>query len=166
MSRGNLLTQSGPRTVTGKARASLNSIKHGLTALALLPDEDPRDYVALRDSLIGAISPMGALEELHAQRVVDLAWRLKRVARVEAAMIIAEIDGQSLFGVPGVVTPEQLGKAVIRLCNISDALTKVGRYEGGLERSFHRELHALERLQARRSGQIVPAPVIVEVNGE
>jgi len=38
------------------------------------------------------------------------------------------------------------------------------RYEGTLHRMRQRNLHDLERLQARRRGEAVAAPVIVDVN--
>jgi hypothetical protein len=45
----------------------------------------------------------------------------------------------------------------------SDAtLEKVNRYEVAMERSFHKTLHELQRLQATRNGQAVSAPVAVD----
>lgn len=38
------------------------------------------------------------------------------------------------------------------------------RYESHLGRQFHRDLHELERLQARRLGQSVAAPLAVDVD--
>ncbi len=38
------------------------------------------------------------------------------------------------------------------------------RYEAALPRSMLRMLHELERLQARRAGQHVPAPAVVDVD--
>ena len=42
-------------------------------------------------------------------------------------------------------------------------LSKLSRYEVAIERSLYRALHELERLQARRQGGAVPAPVLVDV---
>ena len=42
-----------------------------------------------------------------------------------------------------------------------DVLAKVTRYESNLERSFFRTLHELQRLQASRSGAVVPPPVAI-----
>jgi len=41
---------------------------------------------------------------------------------------------------------------------------RLQRHEGQLERSFYRTLHELERLQARRQGQAVMPPVVLDVN--
>ena len=43
------------------------------------------------------------------------------------------------------------------------AIEKVMRYESHLARLFQRDLHELQRLQAMRQGQPVPAPVTIDV---
>lgn len=43
-------------------------------------------------------------------------------------------------------------------------LANLSRYEAGIERAFHRNLHELQRLQAARAGQAVPLPVAVDVD--
>jgi hypothetical protein len=45
-----------------------------------------------------------------------------------------------------------------------DVLGTVSRYETGLERSFFRTLHELQRLQAARSGAVVPPPAAIDVD--
>jgi len=45
-----------------------------------------------------------------------------------------------------------------------DVLDKVARYESYLERSMFRTLHEIQRLQASRSGVVVPPPAAVDVD--
>jgi len=45
-------------------------------------------------------------------------------------------------------------------------MTPLVRYEPSLERSYYRALHNLERAQARRKGEVVAAPLVVDVGGE
>ena len=45
-----------------------------------------------------------------------------------------------------------------------DVLDKLARYETSLERSLFRTLHQLQRLQAARSGAVVPPPAAVEID--
>jgi hypothetical protein len=45
-----------------------------------------------------------------------------------------------------------------------NVLDKVGRYEASLERSFFRTLHEIQRLQASRSGAVVPPPATMDVD--
>lgn len=42
-------------------------------------------------------------------------------------------------------------------------LDKVSRYETALERSFYKNLHELQRLQAKRTGEAVPAPSVMDI---
>lgn len=57
----------------------------------------------------------------------------------------------------------QLGAAYIRDAEGPDAFAKLSRYEAALDRGLYRALHELQRLQAARAGQIVPAPAIIDV---
>jgi hypothetical protein len=45
-----------------------------------------------------------------------------------------------------------------------EVLDKVARYESGLERSFFRTLHEIQRLQASRTGAAVPPPAAIDVD--
>ena len=85
--RRNAQKSTGPRTPAGKARASANSCKHGLTGRDLaLPNERPRNYDSFREGLLSALAPCGALEAMLADRIVADAWRLRRVPIIEAGL--------------------------------------------------------------------------------
>jgi hypothetical protein len=45
-----------------------------------------------------------------------------------------------------------------------NSLAKLSRYEATLQRNLMRALHELQRLQAARKGEHVPAPVAVDVD--
>jgi hypothetical protein len=45
-----------------------------------------------------------------------------------------------------------------------DAFSNLWRHERALTRSLHRTLHELQRLQAIRAGEHVPAPAVIDVN--
>ena len=45
-------------------------------------------------------------------------------------------------------------------------LDKILRYESALERQIYRAIHELERAQRRRLGEVVPAPLAVEVSAK
>ena len=57
-----------------------------------------------------------------------------------------------------------LGESFVRDCRKENALSKLSRYEGAIERSFYRALHELQRLQAARRGQEVRVPDVVDIN--
>ena len=57
-------------------------------------------------------------------------------------------------------------QVIQKLGNIpaKDELDRLLRYEGAIERQFYKALNQLERLQRQRSGEDIPAPVIVEAD--
>ncbi|HUO05784.1 MAG TPA: hypothetical protein VMU16_11365 [Candidatus Binataceae bacterium] len=85
--RLNARNSSGPRSARGKARSASNAIKHGLAAVrAVLPEEDPAEFGVWRAALIAALAPVGALEEIFAEKIVTDAWRIRRIPGLEAAL--------------------------------------------------------------------------------
>ena len=77
--------QTGPRTPEGKARSSLNAIKHGLrSSLIVIPGlEDEQDWSDFYEGMVACYAPVGALECALVDRAAGLIWRLRRVPRAE-----------------------------------------------------------------------------------
>lgn len=155
--RRNAKHSTGPRSECGKAVSAQNALLHGLRAqCGLLPGEDEAEYEALRDRVRAGLAPDGALEELLAERVVACAWRLRRAARVEAAVLSflgrADPDpteGSSAHGWHGgtLDAADRTALAYLRLANCAGLSANMLRYEGSLERGLYRALAELERLQ-------------------
>ena len=57
-----------------------------------------------------------------------------------------------------------LGRTFARDADKANAFSKLSRYETAMERGLYRALHELERRQAARLGESVPAPVAVDVD--
>jgi len=86
--RQNAQKSTGPRSRQGRAVASQNSLKHGLSAACtVIPDEDPAEFTLHRDQLLAELSPSTPLESILAERLVTLSWRLKRASRLQAQTI-------------------------------------------------------------------------------
>ncbi len=87
-------TATGPKTPEGKATSSRNSLQHGLTAReTVLPWEDAAGFEAFREDLLAGLSPVGALEETLADRIVALSWRLRRFGLAEAGFFALHRSG-------------------------------------------------------------------------
>ena len=94
--RLNALKSTGPRTPEGKARSSMNAVKHGLTAqAAVLPGEDPAELESLARLFTAQLKPMGPLQRLLVERIISLTWKLRRVSRAEVAAAL-EMDEDKL----------------------------------------------------------------------
>jgi hypothetical protein len=84
--RKNALKSTGPRTVEGKRRSSLNAVKHGALSKApvLAHVESIDEWQAHREALVEALLPANHLEDILVERIALQSWRLIRVARYEA----------------------------------------------------------------------------------
>jgi hypothetical protein len=160
--RQNAAKSTGPKSPEGKAAACMNAVKHGVLAKVLvLPDEDKAAVDEYRRELLEQLRPVGKLERVLAERIVLLSLRLERTARMEAEILDAgQVEaGFAQFVALNARAPD-LGFA---FREGADSMGKLARYETTLERAFYRALHELQRLQAVRAGELVPAPVAVDV---
>lgn len=157
--RRNALKSTGPKSPEGKARSSANAVKHGLSSGTwLLLDEDHEEFEAFTAGLFCALDPKGPLESALVDRIAGLFWRLGRAERLAGELIEfgagalpgpeyrAIIDGLRRYGGTGL-----------------DALGRLDRHEAALDRALSRALHELERIQARRRGEVVGAPMVVDL---
>ena len=158
--RLNAKLSTGPRTDEGKARSRMNSVRHGLLAerVMVVEDGELQDFIELHEHLLEELDPVGRLEEGLVDRIASLMWRLDRAAHIERGLLMV---GRGPDELPPAA---RLALAVRRDSLDAQALERVGRYEGRLERSLFRCLHELERLQARRVGEPVPVPAVVDVD--
>jgi hypothetical protein len=79
----------GPKTEAGKEVARWNATRHGIRSPApVVPGlENAEDWEAHRDGVLESLSPEGHLEDVLAERVALLSWRLHRVTRYERETI-------------------------------------------------------------------------------
>src|SRR5215217_2320315 len=88
----NALKSTGPKTPEGKATARLNATKHGLLSQeVLLPGEDEEALKELAKRLRAELQPVGEMESLLVERIIDAVWRLRRLSRVEAGIFTWEL---------------------------------------------------------------------------
>lgn len=154
--RKNASLSTGPRSPDGKAMSSKNAVRHGLLGGdLLLPDEDAAELERFRAGVLERLQPEDDVERFMADRVVANAWRLRRLYRMETEVLRRlKYNG----------TEVDFGVALERDLHHGDNLPKLARYESMLDRGLRRALHELERLQARRRGEHVPVPGVVDID--
>ena len=86
--RANAKRSTGPRTAAGKARSSLNALRHGILARAAfnLTIEGPgrrKQFAALVAGLAQEFQPQTTTEHLMVQQLAGCYWRLAKVWRYE-----------------------------------------------------------------------------------
>src|SRR3954464_9270138 len=147
--RLNALKSTGPKSDEGKARASQNAVKHGLTAASpVVLDEDPAAFEAFAREMTADLQPRGAMQRTLVERVVFIAWKLRRGPEGEAALF-AEGETQvrhNRTDERGLRAPATVSE-VIADVGCQAFFARLQMYEMRLERSLHAGLRQLERLK-------------------
>jgi len=90
--RRNAQKSTGPRTPAGKARSSLNNLRHGLRAGTLiLPDEDPAEFDALHDGIQAYYNPRNPPEQRLVDEMARAEWKLLRAEILEADLYYEDL---------------------------------------------------------------------------
>jgi uncharacterized protein YecA (UPF0149 family) len=135
--RQNAERSSGPVTVPGKARVSQNATKLGLFSVANFVRPEEQDIFKMFESgYMAELAPVTSLEQTLAREIIHAAWRLRRCANLEVA------------------PPENLSDE-----ELDRLQTSIDRARAAAQRTFHRSLKELRRLQ---SGHMEPAVLMLE----
>lgn len=150
--RKNAKRSTGPRSASGKAAASQNATKHGLTARRMvLQTEDRSEFESLAQRLHDELGPEGPLEEIIVDRIVTSTWRLLRAERIESG-VFAFADtalGESINKALGGDGSTTLSTA---FANQAHEFVNLNRYETSHERALYRAIAELTKLQEARGG--------------
>ena len=126
--RQNAELSSGPVTAAGRSRVSQNATKFGLFSVANFVRSDERDiFNEFESDYLAELAPDAALEHTLAREIIHAAWRLRRCANLEIAP-------------PEDLTDEELDRLQLSL----------DRARSAAQRTFHRSLKELRRVQAER----------------
>jgi hypothetical protein len=92
--RRNATKSTGPKTLAGKKASAMNATRHALLSVApVLPIvERAEEWVAHRSATIASLAPVGYVENVLADRVASLLWRLGRVTRYETENTASELE--------------------------------------------------------------------------
>ena len=148
--RSNAEKSTGPRTPEGKEKACQNAVKHGLFAReGVIRGEDEGEFEMHQERLLDQLNPVGALEEILAERIVDLSWRLKRAVQDQTEAFVALYDRQTA----GAEEPQEpaeragmIGRMILEDFSQDAVLERLLRYERRIESSLYRTLNELRRV--------------------
>ncbi len=85
----------GPKTPEGKARSSMNALKHGLRSkrFVLLPEEDTEEFSSFVADVRAAYGPEDAVEAGQVDAIAVAMWREIRADRIEGEVMAANLPG-------------------------------------------------------------------------
>src|SRR5262245_33245428 len=151
--RANAQKSIGPRTVEGKRRSSMNSLKWGLTAATLvLPHEDELGYQETRGMLYTQYQPATPQECMLVDQLASSWWRTIRARQCETDMLQLQIETLKRQHPEKPASPASDRQALASrfITEPEEDFRKFLRYDAAIERAFYRALNALEKLQAAR----------------
>ena len=167
--RQNSKKSTGPKTAEGKAAVSQNAVKHGLFAESVIKGENEADYEVFHDNFLAELAPAGAVELMLAERVVSLAWRLKRAERMQNQVIDDMMENYITNPLPRrmhvLATQAQgvplgdprcledhlpLGRVARLDWSSSRVLERMMIYEKRIESSLHKTMDELKKYQIMR----------------
>ena len=141
--RLNALKSTGPRSVEGKARASMNALKTGIDARSqTIPGEPISQLEELTDDYYERFCPTTPEQRMLVDSLIDCEWLLRRFRRVEGQMWEHpnfEITFAKAFR------------------KDSDHFARLQRRIDATQRNYRNALHELERLQAEQAEPASPA---------
>ena len=170
--RNNAKKSTGPKTPEGKAKVSQNATTHGLTASSdIIKGESQQQFDAHKHSFLECLNPRNAVEDFLADRVVSLAWRLKRAERIQNQFIDCRLldhpyivkDRYLFYREPSNHDPDlTLGAVINRDFSSDKILDRLKLYERRTENSFLKCLSVLEKRKRKEPLYPAIAPPDVE----
>jgi hypothetical protein len=160
-SRANGAKSRGPVTPEGRAKSSRNSLRHGLSAKAiLLPAESREQFQLLLDAHIQQFQPANAVEMDLVEAMAVARWRLRRIWAIETSLLDHELqrraeDMDDEF--TEMSAEDRLAWVFQKLADNNQSLSLLARYEGNLNRAFDRAFKQLNILKSQRQNE--PKPV-------
>ena len=160
--RLNAQKSTGPKTQKGKAAASQNAIKHGLSATQdVIITESQEDFDLHRNAFLEELAPQTPTESFLAERIVSLSWRLKRIDRIQNQVFDAMHEQNESPPFPALAKfltsasqPQDpnltLGRLIIKDFTNARVLDRLLMYERRIEHSLYKTIIELQRLNLIR----------------
>ena len=91
INRENATHSSGPRTEAGKAKSSMNPLKHGFcAAFSILPSESKQDFDDLLAALQQDHQPANTTEQILVERMAQHHWLGQRAIRLQTELLAGD----------------------------------------------------------------------------
>ncbi len=130
-----------------------------------MPDESRYLFNKLNKNLLNYWLPENLAESMLVEQLAFNYWRLKRAFRLETEFLYSTHKQADIANEIYKPAYDQDKSVSIEYLDF-DKFDKFSRYIVQIQRSILRILHELERIQARRKGENVPMPTVVDVDIE
>jgi hypothetical protein len=149
--RLNAEKSQGPTSPLGRARSSMNALRHGLTArVVVLPSEDMAAYESFSKEIVDSLDAQTPVERQFAQTIADNEWRINRIRSIEDGMLgMGHFEDAGDFDTDHTEIHSAMTAARAFRAD-SKAFVNLSIYEQRLHRSMKDALRQLKELQAER----------------
>ena len=149
--RRNAQRSTGPRTLAGKTRSSINALRHGITGqVSIMNEEDRGAHDKFCQELIDRFQPDDPLELQFASLIAEDFWRLQRIRAVENDILaLGNFSEAADIDVDHPEIHASLTRARTFLDQSKD-FERLTLYEQRINRSIEKNRRQLEDLQAER----------------
>jgi hypothetical protein len=141
----------GAKTAEGKARSSMNALRHGLTArVVVLPTEDMAAYQAFSREIVDSLDAQTPVERQFAQTIADNQWRMNRIRSIEDGMLgLGHFEEAGDFEASNTEIHAAMTTARA-FRDDSKAFVNLSIYEQRLHRTMKEALRLLKEIQTER----------------
>jgi hypothetical protein len=151
IARHNGAQAAGSKTPEGIQKSSMNAMRHGLTAKALvLTNESLDQFTALHKTYLEKFQPQDGVETDLIDQMVAAQWRLRRIWSMQTAALDLKMDQQEAEITEEFTSIDQPTRATVAfttLANEEKSLELLLRYEVTYTRMYDRAQKALLRLR-------------------
>ena len=149
--RANGARSNGPVTEEGKAIASQNSLKHGLTSSrVVLPHESQEEFDRLEASFVNRFKPYDEIEYELVHEMAAARWRLRRIEAMEVSIFNKAFKQQRELLGPDADAAEVQDAAYAEVAD-SKSLRMLSRHQSQLRRAYEKAWKELELIQEHRN---------------
>ena len=152
--RRNAQKSTGPRSIDGRARSSMNALRHGITGqVSIMTVEDRAAHDKFVQELIEGLHPEGAVELQFASVIAEDFWRLQRIRAVENDMLaLGNFSDAADIDVDHPEVHASLTRAQTFLDRSKD-FERLTLYEQRINRAIEKNRKQLDELQTERKRQ-------------
>ena len=146
--RENAQHSTGPRSEEGRAKSSMNALRHGLATrgLIVLPGQEPA-FEELEQGLLTGLQPTGELQDVLFKRILESAWNLHRCRLAEGQLYLNGSDPS----IDPLLDDHNEAK-----------YTRIQKYARQSESSMLKAVRELGKLQTERQFRIEAFPITEE----
>ena len=147
----NAQKSTGPKTEKGKSITRLNAKRDGLTGQVItLSAEDLPVFEKQKAELIASLAPKTTMELSLANSVAWDTWRLNHLRAVEMNMYAIGTDNPDIAVDADNPEIHTAMANAMTFSNDSEKFARMSIYEQRMNRSIHKNLETLRKLQAER----------------